>query len=96
MREPCSTSTAVGNRRGTRSTLRSYWSVQIHATRKQLTAHEREGAYIVKRIKIEMTRTLTFTSFISRFVSKDDGGKVGMWLHSHVKWLYSAIKSIVL
>ena len=25
-----------------------YWSVQIHATRKQLTAHEREGAYIVK------------------------------------------------
>ena len=34
--------------RGTRSTLRSYWSVQIHATRKQLTAHEREGAYIVK------------------------------------------------
>ena len=34
--------------RGKRSTLRSYWSVQIHATRKQLTAHEREVAYIVK------------------------------------------------
>ena len=31
-----------------RSTLPSYWSVQIHATRKQLTAHEREGEYVVK------------------------------------------------
>ena len=29
MRGPCSTSTAVWNPRGTRSTLRSYWSVQI-------------------------------------------------------------------
>ena len=34
--------------RGTRSTLCSYWSAQIHATHKRLTAHEREGAYIVK------------------------------------------------
>ena len=33
---------------------------------------------------------------LSRSVSKDDGGKVASWLHSHVKWLYSAIKSIVL
>ena len=32
----------------------------------------------------------------SRSVSKDDGGKVGRCLHSQVKWLYSAIKSIVL
>ena len=32
----------------------------------------------------------------SRSVSKDDGGKVARCLHSHVKWLYSAIKSIVL
>ena len=29
-------------------------------------------------------------------VSKDDGGKVARCLHSNVKWLYSAIKSIVL
>ena len=27
-------------------------------------------------------------------VSKDDGGKVARCLHSHVKWLYSAIKSV--
>ena len=32
----------------------------------------------------------------SRSVSKDDGGKEARCLHSHVKWLYSAIKSIVL
>ena len=44
-RKPCSTSTAVWNPRGPRPTLRSYWSVQIHATRKELTAHEREGEY---------------------------------------------------
>ena len=31
-----------------------------------------------------------------RSVSKDDGGKVARCLHFHVKWLYSAIKSIVL
>ena len=27
-------------------------------------------------------------------VSKDEGGKVARCLHSHVKWLYSAIKSV--
>ena len=32
----------------------------------------------------------------SRSVSKYDGGKVARWLHSHVKWLYSVIKSIAL
>ena len=32
----------------------------------------------------------------SRSVSKDDGEKVARWLHSHVKWLYSVIKSTVL
>ena len=31
-----------------------------------------------------------------RSLSKDDGGKVARWLHSHVKWLYSVLKSIVL
>ena len=32
----------------------------------------------------------------SRSVSKDDGGKVARCLHSHVKWLYPAIKYVVL
>ena len=32
----------------------------------------------------------------SRSASKDDGGKVARCLQSNVKWLYSAIKSIVL
>ena len=30
----------------------------------------------------------------SRSVSKEDGGKVARCWHSHVKWLYSAVKSI--
>ena len=34
--------------------------------------------------------------WFSRSVSKDNGGKVARCLHSHVKWLYSAIKSVVL
>ena len=38
--------------RGTRSTLRSYWSVQIHATRNQFTAHERKGAYTSRDLKL--------------------------------------------
>ena len=38
--------------RGTRSTLRSYLSVPIHPTREQLTAHEREGAFIVKSVVV--------------------------------------------
>ena len=42
--------------------------------------------------KFYKTQELRF----SRSVSKYDGGKVGRWLHSHMKWLYSAIKSIVL
>ena len=42
---PYSNPTDVRKPAGLRSTLRSYWSVQIHAARKQLTAHERGGAY---------------------------------------------------
>ena len=38
------------------------------------------------------TQEMTF----SRSVSKDDGGKLARCLHSDVKWLYSAVKSIVL
>ena len=47
-RSTCSTATAVWNLERSGSTLRSYWSIQIHATRNQLTTHERERAYIVK------------------------------------------------
>ena len=41
---------------------------------------------------LDKTRELRF----SRSVSKDDGGKVARWWHSHVQRLYSALKSIVL
>ena len=44
MREPCSTLRLFETSRNTFHSV-SYWSVQIHATGKQLTAHEREGAY---------------------------------------------------
>ena len=47
MREPCSTSTAVWNLEETFHSALLLVS-SIHATREQLTAHEREGAYIVK------------------------------------------------
>ena len=43
-------------------------------------------------MKIEMIRTLTFSRSlqnsgieVSSSVSKDDGGKVATWFHSHVK-----------
>ena len=55
-------------------------------------------------MKIEIIHTLTITfstklenwGFHVLFLKIDDGGKVVRWLHSHVQWLYSALKSIVL
>ena len=54
-------------------------------------------------MKIEIVCTLTVHVLyktrelrFSRSVSKDDGGKVAMWLHSHVQLLYSVTVSIVL
>ena len=54
-------------------------------------------------MKIEMICTLTVHVLyktrelrFSRSVSKDDGGKVARWLHSHVQLLYSVTVSIVL
>ena len=57
------------------------------------------GSFIFKAARFEMIPTLTASNIyvlfkapelsFSRSVSKDDGGKVARWLHSHVKSLYS-------
>ena len=43
-----------------------------------------------------LTMLRPFAWAFTRSVSKDNGGKTASWLHSHVKLLYSVIKSIVL
>ena len=53
---------------GTRSTLCSYWSVQIHATRKQLTAHEREGTYIVKSEVLPLSLEMKICHHIAQLI----------------------------
>ena len=62
-----------------------------------------EALFLKSCMKIEMICTLTFTFpyktrelSLSRSVSKENGGKVARWLHSHVQGLYSVTLSIFL